>query len=148
MMPYAALRPCTYPGCSELVQRGRCARHPYEDAHEHESQRLYNTRAWKRRRAAQLRKEPWCAECLRANVYTPATEADHVVPHRGDPVKFFTGKLQSMCKACHSGKTAKEVGIVEGGQNVSLGGRRACVANDAKKTPRSKLQKGDPCLRQ
>jgi 5-methylcytosine-specific restriction protein A len=107
-MPYAAPKPCSYPGCPELVRSGRCEKHPY-DGHDEGSQRLYNMRAWKRRRDAQLRKEPWCVECLRANVWTPATQADHVEPHRGDVVKFLTGKLQSMCKVCHSRKTAKEV---------------------------------------
>ena len=108
-MPYAALKPCSYPGCSNLVKSGRCDQHPYPDAHEADSQRLYNTRRWKRRRDAQLTKEPWCVDCLKAGIYSPATIADHIEPHRGDPVKFFTGKLQSLCKIDHDRKTAKEV---------------------------------------
>lgn len=108
-MPTAPLKPCSYPGCSELVQRGRCARHPYEDAHDPDSQRLYSTARWKRRRAAQLRKQPWCEECQRSDVWTPATDADHIVPHRGDERLFFTGALQSLCHTCHSKKTATEV---------------------------------------
>jgi 5-methylcytosine-specific restriction protein A len=103
---------CTYPGCGEPLppgRKGRCDKHPYPDAHDHESQRLYNTQRWKRIRKAQLTKEPWCADCLKESRYTPATIADHIKPHRGDPVKFFTGKLQSLCKYDHDKKTAKEV---------------------------------------
>ena len=37
---------------------------------------------------------------LRGRV-TAASVADHVEPHRGDPVKF-EGPLQSLCASCHS----------------------------------------------
>jgi len=111
-MPYGLRQKCTYPGCFELLepgQHGRCSKHPYPDAHHLEYQRLYNSRRWKSLRKLQLAKEPWCAECLLDGVHTIATEVDHVVPHRGEPVKFFTGKLQSLCKTCHSRKTNREL---------------------------------------
>lgn len=62
---------------------------------------LYN-RAWRRRRAAQLRAHPTCRLCeeLRGLVRA-ATVADHIQPHRGDPV-LFAGRLQSLCAGCHS----------------------------------------------
>lgn len=41
---------------------------------------------------------------------TPATEADHVTPHRGDSDLFWRGELASLCKPCHSVKTAREQG--------------------------------------
>ena len=109
IMPHSALKPCSYPGCSALVAHGRCDQHPYPDAHDHESQRLYNTRQWKRIRRAQLVKDPWCADCLGDGIYMPASEVDHILPHRGDPIKFYTGPLQSLCHICHSRKTASEV---------------------------------------
>lgn len=31
----------------------------------------------------------------------PATVCDHVDPHRGDEVKFFSGPFQSLCADCH-----------------------------------------------
>lgn len=108
-MPLSALRPCSYPGCFNLVRSGRCELHPYPDAHDPESQKLYNTRRWKRIRVAQLTKEPWCADCLKDNRYIPATECDHITPHRGDPMKFYKGPFQSLCHYCHSRKTAQEV---------------------------------------
>lgn len=112
---------CTYPGCGEPLppgRKGRCDKHPYPDAHDPDSQKLYNTRRWKRRRAAQLAKQPWCEECLRENIFTPATDVDHIERHRGDPLWFFTGSLQSLCHNCHSRKTAREVGLGRGDQNV------------------------------
>jgi predicted CXXCH cytochrome family protein len=33
-----------------------------------------------------------------------ATIADHVEPHGGDWQQFLTGKLQSLCAACHESK--------------------------------------------
>lgn len=61
---------------------------------------LYDYR-WQKRRAQQLRDHPLCKLCMdvRGRV-TPATVADHVTPHRGDPV-LFEGPLQSLCKQCH-----------------------------------------------
>jgi 5-methylcytosine-specific restriction endonuclease McrA len=37
-----------------------------------------------------------------------ATEADHIVPHRGDVKLFMHGDLQSLCHRCHSKKTMTE----------------------------------------
>jgi 5-methylcytosine-specific restriction protein A len=40
-----------------------------------------------------------------------ATEVDHKVPHRGDQDLFWdTSNWQSLCKPCHSAKTAREDG--------------------------------------
>lgn len=65
---------------------------------------LYNTRAWRRRRELQLRLHPACRWCREVDGrLTAATVADHVTPHRGDPV-LFAGPLQSLCKHCHDSK--------------------------------------------
>ena len=61
----------------------------------------YGTARWKRRRASQLKREPFCCMCGADGVYTLATVADHIEPHRGDQVKFWQGELQSLCKAHH-----------------------------------------------
>jgi 5-methylcytosine-specific restriction protein A len=115
-MPLSPLKPCAHPGCPELVRSGRCESHAqqrrveqdrvYRDA---ESKRMYNSARWQMRRRLQLAAEPWCRECLAEGNYTPARQVDHIEPHRGDPVKFYTGPLQSLCDSCHSRKTAKEV---------------------------------------
>jgi 5-methylcytosine-specific restriction endonuclease McrA len=63
----------------------------------------YGSARWKRRRRDQLRAEPLCAICLtRDGRYVAATVADHVTPHRGDPQRFWHGRLQSLCAPHHS----------------------------------------------
>lgn len=111
-MPHAAKKPCKYGGCPNLVDHGYCEQHKSAarvvvDRHR-PWQKLYNTKRWQDHRKEQLSKEPWCAKCLRANIYVPATDVHHVDPHRGDLVKFFTGKLESLCHPCHSEETQKE----------------------------------------
>src|SRR5262249_27959446 len=44
--------------------------------------------------------------CLNRGRITAATVVDHVEPHRDDPVRFWTGKVQSLCASCHSGPKA------------------------------------------
>jgi 5-methylcytosine-specific restriction endonuclease McrA len=61
----------------------------------------YGTARWQRRRLDQLRKEPFCAMCRRAGIWTAATVADHVQPHKGSATAFWTGQLQSLCKPHH-----------------------------------------------
>jgi 5-methylcytosine-specific restriction endonuclease McrA len=63
----------------------------------------YQIEKWRKRRRLQLRTEPLCAYCLKRGLVVPADIADHVEPHRGDPIKFYTGRLQSLCKPCHDG---------------------------------------------
>ena len=59
-------------------------------------------RRWRRRRAAQLAEHPLCAMHLKVTgQLVMATVADHIVPHRGDPV-LFAGSLQSLCASCHN----------------------------------------------
>jgi 5-methylcytosine-specific restriction endonuclease McrA len=61
------------------------------------------------RRRIWLSQNPWCEDCLRANIYTPATDVHHKVRHEGDIDKFLSDDLESLCHACHSRKTAEEV---------------------------------------
>lgn len=61
---------------------------------------MYDYR-WQKRRAQQLAEHPLCAFCLRLGRTEVATVADHITPHRGDPV-LFEGPLQSLCTTCHS----------------------------------------------
>ena len=75
-----------------------------------EYDRWYKTAAWRRKSKAQLRAEPLCRDCLSRGIVEPATEADHIIPHRGDSELFWRGELASRCKACHAVKTAREQG--------------------------------------
>ena len=67
-------------------------------------------RAWQAKRLAFLTENPMCVACRARGVMTPATEADHVTPHRGDMEAFWEGELQALCKSCHSTKTTTEGG--------------------------------------
>ena len=71
---------------------------------------LYGKRAWRRKSAAQLKREPLCRDCLSRGLVTPAKHADHIEPHQGDAELFWNGDLQSLCVECHSVKTAREQG--------------------------------------
>lgn len=67
------------------------------------SSRLYKTAQWRKRRIAQLSREPLCRYCAQLGKVEQATVADHVQPHNDDPHSFFYGELQSLCKQCHDG---------------------------------------------
>ena len=116
-MPKAALRPCRYPGCPELVERGYCKVHEEMRAEQVRAvssrdpkvQRLYGRRSWEQMRKRQLSKYPWCDECLKAGIYTEATDVHHVERHEGNIHIFYNSPLQSLCHSCHSQITAAEV---------------------------------------
>lgn len=59
-------------------------------------------------RQSQLRKQPLCQVCLATGQVTAAVDVDHVIPHRGSWTLFCdVDNLQSLCKPCHSAKTAR-----------------------------------------
>jgi 5-methylcytosine-specific restriction enzyme A len=68
----------------------------------------YGLQRWKRRARHQLKVDPLCAGCLAKGKVTPATIADHCVPHRGDWNEFRLGRLQSLCADCHNRKWADD----------------------------------------
>ena len=113
-MPWAPKHPCTWPGCKELVKDGsRCEAHKRQAMHEYNVKRGGSTKQgyghhWQVSSEAFRRDAIWCAECLKDGVRTPATEVDHIQPHRGDPeLMWDTKNWQALCKRCHSRKTAK-----------------------------------------
>ena len=66
--------------------------------------RLHDKTAWHRRARRQLQYEPLCAICLSEGKIVAARIADHVEPHHNDPIKFWNGKLQSLCANCHESR--------------------------------------------
>ena len=72
------------------------------------SQRGYGTK-WRKLRDWFIRHHPLCAECLRQGRTTAGAEVDHITPHKGDQALFWSkANLQTLCKPCHSRKTATE----------------------------------------
>lgn len=98
-------RPCNHPGCKELVDGRYCVEHQKQHSKERnryrkvsEHQKLYDYR-WQQARAVFLLDHPLCIECKKSGKVEPATEVDHVVPHRGDRVLFWdSSNWQALCK--------------------------------------------------
>jgi 5-methylcytosine-specific restriction enzyme A len=62
---------------------------------------LHDSKRWRRISKLQRMREPLCRMCLEQGKIEPATIADHIVPHRGDPDLFWSGALQSLCYFHH-----------------------------------------------
>ncbi|MGI8980540.1 MAG: HNH endonuclease [Pirellulaceae bacterium] len=66
------------------------------------------THQWDKARVVFLGHNPLCVHCKAEDKLTPATCVDHIVPHRGDMVKFWdVTNWQPLCRSCHSRKTAR-----------------------------------------
>lgn len=64
---------------------------------------------WRKEARRWLAVHPLCAECQRNGKLVPATQVDHIRPHKGDAEKFWDlqGNLQSLCGPCHWAKTMR-----------------------------------------
>ncbi len=108
-MPSRPHSPCRYPGCPNLCERGVYCREHAQYSPERlrggAAARGYDSR-WRAARQRFLRAHPLCEECLRQRRTTPATEVDHIIPHRGDKKLFWDEtNWQALCEACHKHKT-------------------------------------------
>lgn len=64
---------------------------------------------WRKARWSYLAKHPLCVECQRLGRVEAATDLDHIIPHRGDMLKFWDRtNWQGLCHQHHSAKTARE----------------------------------------
>lgn len=113
-MPSKPKHPCKHPGCSTLISTGSyCPAHLPRGTRERRAsaaRRGYG-KAWQRESRRYLTDHPWCAECRRQGRQTPATEVDHITPHKGDRALFWDREnWQPLCHRCHSAKTAREDG--------------------------------------
>lgn len=116
-MPSKAKHPCRHPGCPALVvdspycpahQRGANAKRnrAIDEQRPSAAERGYD-RTWQKIRLMQLRQHPLCVECARQGLTVAATEVDHIRPLAQGGTHAFDN-LQSLCKPCHSRKTARE----------------------------------------
>jgi 5-methylcytosine-specific restriction protein A len=79
--------------------------HDYEQRRGSSARRGYGGK-WLEAARRFLIAHPWCIKCSRL-----ASEVDHIIPHKGDMKLFWDRKnWQSLCKECHSRKTAAEDG--------------------------------------
>lgn len=116
---------CRAAGCDELAEPGEahCSEHRQERLARSRAQRaeaktgviaragaaFYQTTRWRKARLAFLAAAPLCRDCAELGLVVPATEVDHVIPHRGDARLMWDRRnWQPLCRPCHSRKTARE----------------------------------------
>ena len=71
---------------------------------------FYNSAPWRKLRAVFRKRHPLCKHCEEKGVITPAYEVDHIKPISKGGERLAWSNLQSLCKRCHSVKTARERG--------------------------------------
>lgn len=78
-----------------------------EDANQRQRQRFLHTGSprWRAIRKQQLQHQPLCEDCSKAGRITEAREVDHVNQNTADNTP---GNLASLCKPCHSRRTAAQ----------------------------------------
>ena len=119
-MALKPMKPCAAPACGALVRGVRyCPKHEHlikvvtrqhDERRESSTQRGYSYK-WQQARKGFLAKHPLCAECERQGRIAAATDLDHIIPHKGDMVKFWdSSNWQGLCRPHHSEKTASEDG--------------------------------------
>lgn len=82
------------------------------DATRTPDQKLYGAQ-WRAARTRFLAEFPFCAGTTEAGepCTAPATDVDHITPHRGDLGLFWNrANWQPLCHGCHSRKTRAEGG--------------------------------------
>lgn len=114
-MPIRPKRPCSYPGCPELVADRYCEAHQkLIDARYNKFQRNPATGKryggeWRKIRGRYIKAHPLCEMCKKAGKLIPAEEVHHIIPlSKGGT--HVESNLMSLCTSCHSTITAQEGG--------------------------------------
>lgn len=70
----------------------------------------YRTARWARLRTKVLVRDAYTCRRCGATRNSPELVADHIKPHRGDPVLFWCGEdgLQTLCSPCHGGAKQRQ----------------------------------------
>jgi len=103
---------CSVAGCGNDVRYDakKCAE--CREEREPNYQRTKRPDNEERLNRIQLKQQPACEKCG-----DKATDVDHIVPLR-EGGKDNLRNRQSLCKSCHSRKTAREVGFMDGAESV------------------------------
>jgi len=112
-------RPCSHPRCPNKAKQGsaRCEMHHKQTKRDEKRRQraqpgyddsFYSSTRWRKARRIQLAKQPLCEDCLERGTTTPAEEVDHIIPIAEDGALFDPKNHRSLCKSCHSRKTAGE----------------------------------------
>lgn len=117
-MPWAPKRPCTWPGCHELVRdASRCDRHRKQDMREYNVKRrrdpmredtFYASQSWLEFRRHFLAEHPLCVICSAEDRITPADTLDHLRPIREGGPPLDPANVRAVCRECHSRHHARQ----------------------------------------
>jgi 5-methylcytosine-specific restriction protein A len=99
------LKPCTYPGCTKLVPRGRCESHKkqadklYDKSRENDADRKFiHSDRWRMIRRIKLSNDPLCYYCEREGKVVPAVLVHHLDENE---LNNEDDNLISCCRKCH-----------------------------------------------
>jgi len=109
----ALMKFCLHPGCTTLVEGGRCPEHEKHDRIQYDKARGSNTErgygyAWSLIRKRYLQRNPLCVDCLQGKPerVTVASEVHHITKKR-DGGTDRDENLMALCKKHHSARTMR-----------------------------------------
>ncbi|MDO8616860.1 MAG: HNH endonuclease [Dehalococcoidia bacterium] len=104
-MPNRPHTPCRIARCPLPAKRGGlCASHlsAYERGRNPLRRGVYGP-DWRKVRDAYIAEHPLCEKCG-----APAQQVDHIIPISRGGARLDPAGLESLCRSCHSRKTAQE----------------------------------------
>jgi len=120
-MPTRNQKPCSQPGCPELVKADNtyCQEHRkentryknkrYDKKRDPKIKKFYSSSQWQKVRDRYLKKNPLCEHCKEKGLTEVADEVDHIIPIKVDWKKRLSSdNLQSLCRSHHQIKSAKD----------------------------------------
>lgn len=121
-MPRRSKKPCSQPGCPELIEAGNtyCEEHRkqesrrrnkrYDDKQRDEKLRkFYSSARWQKVRRKKIKQDPLCEHCAEEGITKPAELVDHIVPIKVDwLLRLRLDNLQSLCHSCHAKKSEED----------------------------------------
>jgi len=107
-MPSKPKRPCSVPGCPNLVAKGRCEKHRASDTGGRGTRKARGYgEDWLRFRKRYLTAHPLCEDCEKTGRVVPATDLHHVVALRNGGERLSESNVMGLCASCHSKRTVR-----------------------------------------